>query len=298
MQIVTRTSKKIAAEMEKDLPAVFFEKTIRDHVEELQRLHSFSDSTKYRLIHSAKPVDMNWNGRSKGKLYSFKKDEVTEMDVLQFWTQLPRHYLSYFSALYFNNLVEQKPTHHFISHEILSKGNVANSGLLNDFNVRQAFLKPARATSSFFEFKNDKFFLIEKKNLEGIGVETKRFKFEVKTYEFKITSLERTFLDCIISPQYSGGLSTVISVFIKKELNLNHLIEIYKRINPIYPYWQTVGFLLQKFGQLESEKLWIKEFKEFKKIPFYLDHEAKPSWIFSKDWQIHYPSGVFSEANN
>lgn len=296
MQMVKYTSQKMIEQFYLEMPPLFFEKEFQRNLNDAQIKFGFSDSTKSRLKKKAKKLDLVWNSlKSSGVLYSFNKESVTELDILAAWTAQKGCYLSHYTALYFNELVDQRPKDYFITCEKVGKSAGAGS-TINPFSIRQAFLKPARKTNNFFLFNEYKFYLLEKVWLDSIGVIEKTSLSPTKRPSVRVTSIERTFIDCIIAPQYSGGLVTTYKAFQNSEIDISNLFTIYEKLNPVYPYWQSIGFFLDQLDlKIEAQK-WKNLFDERKMVPFYLEHEAKSSWKFSDKWSIFYPGGIFAKA--
>lgn len=297
MQMVTRfKTKDLQEQLERDLPVLFFDKELRDRVKADQAKYGFSESTKNRLIKSASALKLQWNTPKKfGSLFTFGLEAVTEFDILAAWTSQKGCYLSHYSAIYFNELIDQRPNDYFITSEKTGKSR-AEPAPLKPLVVKQAFLKPARTTQNFFEFDQKKFYLLEKVWLKSPGVVSRTLESGSKKVEIKITSKERTFIDSIISPHYSGGLATIVKAYGEVSLNIKELKNLYDTIDPIYPYWQNIGLLLEKMGKQNEASSWETAFKRSKKLPFFLEHEARSYWKKSERWNVSYPGGIFGEA--
>jgi hypothetical protein len=298
MQMVNKKPriKLLEEQLSREMPAAFFEKEFRKKIEQEQQRYLFSDSTKARLFRSARQLNLRWNTSKKfGGIYSFNVETITELDVLAAWSQQRGSYLSHYSALYFNGLIEQRPTDYFITCERQGKSS-KHTGLLSPLAVKQAFLKPARRTQNFFEFQKSKFYLLEKRWLDSEGVTSKQFPADSKDITIRLTSIERTLIDSLISPHYSGGIATVVKAYATTPIDVQILKNLYDSLDPIYPFWQSVGFFLEKLGKSSDAIVWERAFKGRNSIPFFLEHEAKSYWKFSEKWNLYYPGGVFGEA--
>jgi hypothetical protein len=241
-------------------------------------------------------LDLRWNTPKKfGEIYSYDVEAITELDVLAAWSQQKGCYLSHYSALYFNELIEQRPNDYFITCERPGKSS-GEVTPLKPLAVKQAFLKPARRTQNFFEFRNSKFYLLEKRWLNSAGVVSKQFPAGSKDVTIRLTSVERTLIDSVISPHYSGGVATVVKAYADTPIDVSALKHLYETINPVYPFWQSLGFLLEKLGKTSDSEFWERAFEVHRTIPFFLEHEAKSYWKFSERWNLFYPGGIFGEA--
>ena len=95
-----------------------------------------------------------------------------------------------------------------------------------------------------------------------------------------------------MSPQYNGGISSVPDYFqnARGKVDIGQLIEIYRKLDFVYPYFQSLGFLLERTGMQDMADTVAAEFVP--KNKFYLDHSAKSSWKYDAKWMIYYPEGV------
>jgi predicted transcriptional regulator of viral defense system len=207
----------------------------------------------------------------------------------------PRSYFCNLTAAFYHKLTNQVPSSIYLAIE--GKGRLADIILnkktisLTDHNIFQAFIKENRTTRNAFEYGDYSIIVTERMDRNYVGtIEVERDSFLPP--HCMVTDLERTLIDSIVNPHYSGGISSVISYFVacKKSINAKHLIKLYKLLGYVYPYWQTIGFICEKVGILELSEELLKEFKI--KNKFYIDHNAKTSWLFDEKWQIYYPSGL------
>ena len=103
------------------------------------------------------------------------------------------------------------------------------------------------------------------------------------------TNIERTLLDIVVRPQYSGGVNNVLKVYNKAKslVNLENFIKYYKKIKYIYPYYQSIGFYLEKTNYA-SEFVDVF-FKMKKQYDFYLDYGMKNPKYYER-WRLFYPN--------
>lgn len=290
MQMLIPILQKRQRVISERIGSVFSRDQLVDAIETLQREMGFSDATKARLYSSAKLLNGDWGTWKEGRLYCFN-DPYDVIEILQALSKRPGHYISHYTAMYYHGLIEQRPHDHFITHEIVGKSSGKITSDLDPFRVRQAFLKPARKTTNCFEFNEQKFSILEKVFFDQIGVEELTTRFENQEFTLKATNIARTFVDAIISPHNCGGITTVISAFHDQDLRTDELLDIYEKINPIYPYWQVIGALLQDFAGNSKAETWSKFFRDRKRIPFYVEHEAKSTWDYSSEWNLYFPKG-------
>jgi hypothetical protein len=279
--------------LRKKLPPVFDEASLSEEIRQLldSNIISMGDSTRWRLHNSARQIAIQWNKKIFKQLYSFDKAyEAIEMAAA--WAK--KHtYISHYSALYWNELVAQKPTEYFISTEIQAHSN-AKKNSINEGALRLSFMKGPRVTQYFGTFEGVKYYFIERAYCAQVGVIEKKIHRENKNIIFHCTDIERTLLDSIISPHYSGGMGLISKAFAKTKINISKLHKYYKELKLLYPYWQTIGFVIEIAHGSSLANKWKELFGD-PKIDFYFDRNARSDWNKSDKWRIFYPKGLETE---
>ena len=223
---------------------------------------------------------------SPAKLYTFEK-EVDGLDCAC-GLNSNKQYFSNLSAIYLLELTDQKITTHYVckeNHDALGRDFKYDEDL-----AKITFRKKARSSSSYVQYKKTRIYFLEKQNLGMMGVIDFPFKKKDKDlFHIKCTNLERTFLDSVITPQYSGGNDSIVSFFRSADLDLTFLKKIYQKLNPAYPYWQKIGFLLDVMDQKEKSRKWYEFFKGTTLKKFFVDKGYRSDWDFNKKWKIYYP---------
>jgi predicted transcriptional regulator of viral defense system len=105
----------------------------------------------------------------------------------------------------------------------------------------------------------------------------------------EVTDRERTLIDVIVRPAYAGGIERVIDAYTRggNGVDVDHMIDLLRRIDHAYPYHQAIGFLLERAGLPDAD---CQKFEALgKDFDFYLDYGMKRS-SFNKKWRLHYPS--------
>lgn len=288
---------KIRGELKAALPKVFSEEELNDAVKALREKHQLSQTATNKLSRIAIDLEVRWNKRKRREFYRFADSPPDDLDILQAWSRQKGCYLSHYSALYFNGLVKQRPKDHYLTLEVKGKSRAASQRTsLDPLTVRQAFLKTARVTQNYFTLNKNNFYLLEKVPLSEPGVVDKVMVVNLSEYKFRMTSPERTLIDSLMSPHYSGGIGTVLSSYARHTVDVVDLLYIYKALNPIYPYWQCIGLVLEKLGQVDQANTWEMHYKAMPKIDFYLTHDARQSWTVSERWKVAYPKEVFHDT--
>lgn len=227
------------------------------------------------------------------KLYATKsKIQYTPYEIAK--ALYPQGYFCNFTSIYYHGLTNQIPIKIYVAIEGARQKdkheNIKNISL-TDFNIKTAFLKPHRVSEKIFDFQKNEIQLNEKVYRKKTGVE--HLNPNILGIDYEITCIERALIDAVVSPQYNGGIANVIDYYrnASTKINFNKFLEIYKELDFIYPYWQTIGFISEK---TKLKQLAEKLYTNFNiKNKFYLDHEAKSSWKFDEKWQIFYPESLF-----
>ena len=163
--------------------------------------------------------------------------------------------------------------------------------ILTNEQIFQAFIKPSRVTNEKYYFKDSCINLIERvdRNKSGVIAVNKSNSFLSKgSY---VSSLERALIDACVSPQYNGGILSVVDYFRNaKHVDSAKLIDIYNSLHFIYPYWQAIGFICDEAGLATVADKIYSSFKS--ENEFYIDHNAKTSWELSEKWQLWHPKEI------
>lgn len=291
---MTKKTKLIqATEILKDqIPLIFTPDMLRKTSSKIRVGAGFSDGVMYRAQNSAKKIPLQWNKLvDPFKLQSFS-DDVSILDILgAFCTLYDHFYLSHYSAMYFNEMIDQRPKDYFLTKEDATRA-AQHSGNFNQEQVKLTFMKDARFTSYYFKFKKHKTYILEKQNLNQVGVISKKINHQDQSIVLRFTDVERTLIDSVISPHYAGGILTVVACFDKMKIDLKKLLKIYKQYSPFYPYWQSIGLILEKTKGKNVAKDWRDQFSN-QIQPFFIAKGYRNSWKKSPDWQVYHPEGLF-----
>ena len=282
--------KKAQKELSAKLPLVFSETVFKKALYKILQKNRITDEIIItRLNNMVKKVPLKWNTKTDYKILTFDSGKIQIIDILAAFQ--PSYYLSHFSALYLHELTNHRPEEYFLSKEITGRTPIHSKDKMSE-KIRQAFLKAPRKTSKHLTYQKTKITLLEKQDLGKTGVKKRSLKIEEeRQVNISFTSLERTLIDSIISPHYSGGIKTVINAFSKARINTNQLYKIYKAYSPYYPYWQSIGFLLYKLKKPDVSKKWLQYFSS-PKMTFYLDKNFNENWDYESKWKIYYPKGL------
>lgn len=214
----------------------------------------------------------------------------------------PSAYFSHYSALVINDLTENNPKNIYINNEQTNKPININNAVLSQKKVDYAFSKPMRKTNNIAKFTYKKVeykvFMLNGKNTNRLGVISKQpIGF---SRPIKVTNLERTLIDIVVRPSYSGGVEEVLNSFrnAKSNLSVNKLISYLTKIGYIYPYENSILFYSIKANysniKLSLLNKYISE-KDNNNIDFYLDYQMVDK-VFDSKSRVYYP-GIMQQIN-
>lgn len=197
-----------------------------------------------------------------------------------------RAYFSHYTAVYHHGLTEQIPSVYYLTLELTEKKRLPWP--LTQENITEAFSKEVRESKNIARYSGVDVFLLSGKNTKRLGVE------EIHNSDMSdvmFTNLERTLIDIVVRPNYSGGIFEVLNAYrnASEKVSINKLCSILKKINYIYPYHQSIGFLLQRAGYENSRVSLLKRFD--KPYDFYLLH-GMTNPAYSEEWRLFHPKGL------
>ncbi len=104
-------------------------------------------------------------------------------------------------------------------------------------------------------------------------------------HRFRITDIEKTFVDCFDLPQYSGGYDELIRAFSKVSLNGNKLIS-YTKDTRNYAVKKRMGFLAELLDK-SGLKRFVRESKKNINARYTLfDPRGEDQGEFVSDWRL------------
>ena len=245
-----------------------------------------------RLLEEKIVYEFEFKGqRGDRKRYFSSNPEVSPYEAAcALW---PSAYFCNLTAVFYHNLTNQIPSSIYLAKE--GKGREKdkpparkNIALANE-SIFQAFIKPPRSTSSQYKLPKGTIILTERADRGETGVVTLSDAHKLLPAGSRVTSLERTLIDVCVNPHYNGGIMSILDYYREaaSRIDAEKLIDIYRHLSYLYPYWQAIGFICERAG---VEKVPEKLFKAFKVVnEFYLDHNAKTTWAYDEKWKIHYP---------
>lgn len=273
-------------------------KELHDHAAELMK------NTRYRSVENFLAAIENAgiiqehalevpNGR---KIPIYCSLPLSEIDVYELATSvLPNGYFCNLTAIYHHSLTKQVPNSVYWCHEKLVPNKRRSAEKLSEARIRSAFVKPKRYTSFVIQHKAHNILVIAGTRGFDHGVEKVLHKHSPCPTGSRITCLERTLIDAVVSPQYNGGLTSLCDYFraARQRVDIARMLDIYRKMDFVYPYAQSLGFFLEHCG-MQSHAQELRSVYP-PRHRFYVDHGAKTTWAYSERWMVFYPKGLVNE---
>jgi hypothetical protein len=204
-------------------------------------------------------------------------------------------YLTHYSALYLYGLTNNVTKTIYTNVEQAKKfyyedDDVDEESKMKQKDIDLAFSRPMRHTNQIAHFELDgtkyQVYMLNGKYHNRLGVTKNKFD----NLELPITSVERTLIDIVVRPNYSGGVEEVLEAFIeaKGSFSVNKLVATLKKMKYKYPYHQLIGFYLEKAGYKPDLLNLVKQIDI--KYDFYLTYQMKDK-AYSDTWKVYYPKG-------
>lgn len=195
-------------------------------------------------------------------------------------------YFTHYTALYWHNLTDQIPKTIYVNYEQAQKRYVANR--LLQANIDRAFRNSQRESKNIAAIGDFKICKLNGKYTNRLGVT------EMITQENEniiLTDIERTLIDIVVRPSYSGGIHEVLNAYREAtgRVSINKLSAMLRKLNYIYPYHQAIGFYLQRAGVYRESQIRLLKKFDFE-YDFYIAHQMKET-EYSKEWRLYYPKG-------
>ncbi len=197
-----------------------------------------------------------------------------------------RSYLSHCTAINIHKLSKHKDTYIYVNSEQSVKPIYTYT--LEQHRIDNAFKGKSRRSKYVFPYDGVEYLLLNGKNTNNLGVEEKLL---TNNKLVKVTNIERTLIDIVVRPIYSGGVENILTAYIKskKKVSIEILLNTLNKMEYIYPYHQSIGLYLEMAGYNESILSKIQNLGL--NYDFYLDHGIKKT-SYSKRWKVYYPKDL------
>ncbi|MCM3281816.1 hypothetical protein M3591_15110 [Exiguobacterium sp. MER 193] len=180
--------------------------------------------------------------------YALKKGISTSVHPFEVaLSLLPGSYLSHYSALFLNDLINNVPKDIYINRE-QSKKPIDPDNTLTQKKIDYAFNRPMRKTNqiALFSYNGQEYrvHMLNGKHTNNLGVVNRKTPFLSR--KVRVTNLERTIIDCVVRPNYAGGPDEISVAFSNaaNELSVNRLTGYLAELDYRYPYQNCVAFYM------------------------------------------------------
>ena len=198
----------------------------------------------------------------------------------------PRSYLCHLTAVFLHGLTDQLPKTIYVNQEQTPKPR-ASSKLTQDA-LNRAFANKQRTSNLEFTYGDWRFVVLSGKHTEDLEVG----RISGPSDEaLRATKLERTLIDIVVRPVYSGGVPTVIEAYraARDRVSVNTLRATLKKLDYVYPYHQAIGFIMERAGYDERQTERLRELGT--EVDFYLGYGLKEP-DYDPKWRLFFPKGL------
>ncbi|MEX0998705.1 MAG: hypothetical protein WD000_01905 [Thermodesulfobacteriota bacterium] len=276
-------------------PTAFNQLTLKAFFDDLKKNHTIPSELNYEnfiiiLTKMGKidPTKIKYVGTANSEREEFTRFAFNSPSAFSIGLSLrSKSYLSHNSALYIHGLIDKLPEEMCINKE-QSKKKDLNDSTLTQESIRRAYKNKARQSQYIWKWKTHKFIFLNGKNTGDYGVIDLKLDNGEK---IRTTDLERTLIDIVVRPIYSGGVKQLIEIYsrAKEQASANKIIRTLQKLNHKYPYHQSIGFLMNHAGYDKKE---IDKLRDMGiQYDFYLDYHMK-DMEYDSDWKLYYPKGL------
>lgn len=232
------------------------------------------------------------NGKTVSLYSSHPLEEFSPHELA--WAMFPSGYFCDLTAIFHHGLTDQVPNSVYVCHETLQVQQPNPTGMPSESMVRSAFIRPHRHTNFAFDFQGHELVVLNRTRNSGHGVVAARNQSPCPVGS-KVAGLERALIDAVVAPQYNGGITSLPAYFMaaRDKLQIDKLLDVYRKLKFVYPYAQSIGFLLEQSGLPEQADRLRKVYPPRQR--FFLDHNAKSSWIYHERWMLYSPKEFADE---
>jgi len=210
-----------------------------------------------------------------------------EESIYQLALSLERDsYFTHYTALYWHNLTDQIPKTIYVNYEQRPKRYVSER--LLQANIDRALRNAQRESRNIAAVGDFKVCILNGKSTGRLGVTEMVID---DTGRMRLTDIERTLIDIVVRPAYSGGIYEVLSAYRRaaEKVSINKLCAMLRKLKYIYPYHQAIGFYLERAGVYRDTQIQLLKRFDFE-YDFYMTHQMKDT-EYSKEWRLYYPKG-------
>lgn len=197
-------------------------------------------------------------------------------------------YLSHGSAVLLHGLTDEIPKVIYVNREQGPKP--VPSGGLTQERLDMAFSRPQRTSAYVLPVGDYRIVMLSGKNTGRLEVGEMPDPVD-GSHALPVTRLERTLIDIVVRPAYAGGVTHLLDAFrgASQRVRIPELVATLRGLGYVYPYHQSLGFLLERAGVEPSHLDPLREMGlEF---DFHLAHGMSER-DYDATWRLFYPKGL------
>jgi predicted transcriptional regulator of viral defense system len=287
-----RAKKDILAHFTKDKGSVYAERDL-DSILSLKRQHwritksTTTDTFIEFLSNEGSLRRYSFEAENYGKRitrYAWKKASALALAI----SFRARGYLCHGTAATVHGLGSADPNTIFLNNEQSPKPRPNNP--LTQEGIRLAFSRKQRQSNLRYQCEGVSIVMISGKNTDNFGVESLKGS---ENETLRATNLERTLIDMVVRPSYSGGITSVLNAYraARGKVTAKPLLKVLKTLDHVYPYHQAVGFLMEAANFPDKDCALLQKLGLHH--DFYLTHGMIET-EFCDRWRLNYPKELLS----
>lgn len=202
----------------------------------------------------------------------------------------PKSYLSHYTALELHQLATDRSKTVYLNVEQPHRPR-DEPIVLEQARIDGAFKRAPRISNSVVHFQSGRVCLLSGKQTGMLGVIAAPFPNVAPDQLLRVTGLERTLIDIVVRPAYSGGPEQIIRAYAaaRSRTSIPTLIGMLTELDYIYPYHQAIGFCLERAGHPEAALAPLRQLPM--EHDFYLAHRMGAT-AYIPQWRLHVPADM------
>ncbi|WP_418186416.1 hypothetical protein [Aliarcobacter lanthieri] len=207
--------------------------------------------------------------------YSLKKD----FNIYDFVYSLEKNcFFPMFTSLNIQGFTNFRDNFVFISKEKKHRINFKSKDITQEA-IDKAFTNKPRRTKAYNTIYDYNVVMLESNNTQEVGI--------IKYKGYKVSSINRAFVEIISNIQYSKSPDDVIYEFknLKDKLDIDEIFNIIEKFDFLYPYYQLAGYYLEKIGFFKEE---LSKFFNKKTNLIFYTMKNKDNYTLDEYWGIRY----------
>lgn len=192
-------------------------------------------------------------------------------------------YFTHYTAMHLHGLTEQIPKAIYFN---IEQPASAGGGKLSQEGIDRAFNGKCRVSTNVVTFRDLRIHKLNGSNTGRLGVEP--FKAD-EGDDIRVANIERTLIDAVVRPVYSGGIAEVAEAFraAAEKVSVKRLVTYLKKLNYTYPYHQAIGFYMERAKVYEKSQ--VELLRQFPiEFDFYLNYQIKNP-AYNERWRLYVP---------